>query len=483
MPGYLNIKSRFSKEINELLSSSFWSLVGSLSSKSLLFAVWVLVARMLGKELYGEIGIVRSTINLFIIFLGTGISITMTKYIPMYVQKDKQRVSKIYSLNLFFTLSFSALLTFLLYFLAEYISIWISGSKDLKLSLQIGSFLIFFNSLNSFITGCLQGFRTFKLISFINTINGVATFVFVYLGAYFYSVHGAFIGLLISAVILLIQSHYYLKKKLKQEGIEFNSNFISEFTILKNFTVPSILSGLMVVPFKWALDAFLVKSTNGLNELGLYSALILFQTFLVVLANSLNAPLLTLMAENKNNNSINKISIYGPLFLGITLVIPFLFFPQIFGFFLGSEYVNDPNYNQTMILILITTILMLYKQGIARIMVINNLMWFSFCSNLIWGLVLLMTFKLSNIKDARTFAFSYFIAYVINILVIIPYYTKKGIIPKKYVANLAMFALWILLGIISIVLYFNNFSIIINLLGFFVSLAAFFGIFFKLIKK
>lgn len=483
MPNRLKNKFFYDKAVNEFLSGSFWSLVGDISSKFLLFLVWLFVARILGKELYGEIGIIRSTVNLFAIFIGTGISITMTKYIPMYLKTDKKRTNSIYSLNLFFTLTFSVLLTFILFLFAGELSLWISGSKDLKQPLRIGSFLIFFNSLNNFIKGSLQGFKSFRLISLISILNGLSTFVFVYFGTKWFSVNGAFYGLLLSAAVLFIQGFFYLKKKLQLEGIRFSFNFSSEYRILKNFSIPLILSGLMVVPFKWALDAFLVKSENGFNELGLFSALILFQTFLIVLANALNAPLLTLMAENGNNNRINKINLYAPLFLGVVAVTPFLFFPEAFGFFLGDDFVGDPNYEQTMLLILITTVLILYKQGIARIMVINNLMWFSFFSNLLWGIVLLITFKIFELKDSRTFAFSYFVAYLTNILIIAPYYTHKGIIPQDYVNNKPMFFLWALIALIGIAKYFNNFSFAENILGLLVCIGFLTIIFYRLIKN
>ena len=181
--------------------------------------------------------------------------------------------------------------------------------------------------------------------------------------------------------------------------------------------------------------------------------------------------------------SINKISIYAPFILGVLFVTPFLFFPKIFGVFLGEDYINDANYKKTILMILITTVLMLYKQGIARIMIMNNLMWFSFFSNLIWGIVLLTTFQLMSIKDARVFAFSYFLAYLFNILVIVPYYTYKKIIKKEYIINLKVIIVWLLFGLCGVTLYFEDYQNIYKFVLLILVMITFAVLFFKIIKQ
>ena len=60
---------------------AFWSFSGTAIAKLLILIAGMLVANILGKEHYGELGIVRSTISMFVIFGTAGLGLTATKYI------------------------------------------------------------------------------------------------------------------------------------------------------------------------------------------------------------------------------------------------------------------------------------------------------------------------------------------------------------------------------------------------------------------
>ena len=47
---------------NKLINDSLWSLVGNVLGKGLALVAGIFIARLLGKDLFGEYGIVRNTI-------------------------------------------------------------------------------------------------------------------------------------------------------------------------------------------------------------------------------------------------------------------------------------------------------------------------------------------------------------------------------------------------------------------------------------
>ncbi|WP_162984904.1 oligosaccharide flippase family protein [Mesonia aquimarina] len=444
-----------SKDAKEVTINSFWSVIGTVISKGLAFLGWVVVANFLGKELNGEIGIVRSTINLFLIFVGSGLGLTATRYISKYKNETRTKTANIVSLTLLTTLIFGLFISLLFYFFSSSLAKTLNA-VGLTETLKLGAFLLFFGGLNGSLKGCLEGFQLFKAAAIINIIFSVALFFGLYFGAKFNSVESTFTGFLLATILHFILQSILLWFELKRRAIKLTVRLKEEIPVLSKFTIPAILSGAMVVPFKWLAEALLVNQPEGYIEMGLFAAIILFQTLLYMIANTLNAPLITLMAKKGENLKIDKISLILPWAIGVFGALPFICFPELFGLIFGDEYLKDANFFSTYLIVLLFTIVMLYKQGIARIMVLNDLMWFSFLSNLIWGLSLTGSFFLLKDSGAVGLAWAYLIAYTINVIIVIPLYLKRKIIPRFLVFSPYAISLWIgVLGLAFICFYFE----------------------------
>lgn len=64
---------------SKLLTDSLWSLGGNVVGKGLALLADILVARFLGKDIYGEYGIIRNTILTIGVFSTFGLGYTATK--------------------------------------------------------------------------------------------------------------------------------------------------------------------------------------------------------------------------------------------------------------------------------------------------------------------------------------------------------------------------------------------------------------------
>ena len=65
------INSILSSDLNKkIINHSFWILLGNVISKFILLIATILMARYLGKEEYGQFGIIKSTILMFAMFAG-----------------------------------------------------------------------------------------------------------------------------------------------------------------------------------------------------------------------------------------------------------------------------------------------------------------------------------------------------------------------------------------------------------------------------
>ncbi|WP_062053293.1 oligosaccharide flippase family protein [Aquimarina longa] len=473
---------QFSNDLKELIRNSFWSLLGGIISKVTLFIAWVMVAKILGKEGNGQVGIVKSTINMFVLFVGSGIGLTVTKYIPQLLSENLHRINKIISLSFVVSIIVGLFLSSVLFFGAEFLSTTILNSPSLVITLKISAFLLFLNAINGVLSGSLQGFKGFKDLMIINSIYGVVLFGLLYYGALLYGIEGTFLGFVLGTFFQVILSFYFLRKHMHKNTIKFTFAFKEEYRVLKKFTLPAILTGLMVIPFKWLVDTIMVNSDNGYAYLGLYAAIVLFQTLLLMITNTINAPLITIMTKKNSSGSIDRINVVLPWAIGILVSLPILFFSYFFGSIFGKEYVLDDNYRVTLFLVVFTTVVMLYKQGLARIMIVNNLMWFSFLSNMIWGVALLVSFYCFSDKTPKSLAISYLIAYSINTIIVFPIYIKRKIIPIHLIKSTDSFIIWILfITIVVSVYYYPDMSIGLRLISMIGSMLVFSFFFYRLI--
>ena len=61
-------------------------MAGLLISRGLLLIATVFVARILGKIVYGEFGMIQSTVGMFGVFAGFGMGLTATKHVAEFRQ-------------------------------------------------------------------------------------------------------------------------------------------------------------------------------------------------------------------------------------------------------------------------------------------------------------------------------------------------------------------------------------------------------------
>src|SRR5579862_6562755 len=104
-----------------LLRGSFWSLLGTFASRALGLAAAIFAARILGKAVYGELGIIQSTVGMFGTFAGFGMGTTATKYVAELRIKDPARAGRIIAVSSLVSWVFSLVLMAGLYVAAPWL--------------------------------------------------------------------------------------------------------------------------------------------------------------------------------------------------------------------------------------------------------------------------------------------------------------------------------------------------------------------------
>ena len=145
-----------------LARGAFWSVIGGIASRALTMGSSVIVARLLGKEGYGEIGMVQSTIGMLGVFAGFGLGATATKYIAEFRTKDPTRAAHIANLTILISLITSGLMAIMCLGMSGWLAEKTLNRVDLSPLLAAGALLLFVSIPGGVLLAALAGFEAFK---------------------------------------------------------------------------------------------------------------------------------------------------------------------------------------------------------------------------------------------------------------------------------------------------------------------------------
>lgn len=287
-----------------LARGAFWSLVGTVVSRGLTLVSSMLVARMLGKEGFGQLGVIQNTVGMFGVFAGFGMGLTATKHVAESRISDPERAGRIIVFTETVTLGTSCLVLAILALSADFLARNTLAAPDLTHLLMIGGILIPFSALNGVQTGALSGLESFRSIAKVNFISGLLSFPLIVCGAYAWDLTGAVVGLIATQVINCVFSHNMLRSEARRFGISLQlAGSVRERAALLDFSLPSVIGNFVAWGANWACAAILVNQANGYAHMGLVSVGNQWRNALLLLpALLLNATLPMLASEHRNNN-------------------------------------------------------------------------------------------------------------------------------------------------------------------------------------
>lgn len=439
-----SLRARFAK-------GSAWSLLGQVASYVLGIASAALVGRALGVSGYGELGMIQSTVGMFGLLAGMGLGVTNTKFVAELRTIDPERAGRIVGLSLVVSGLSGGLVCALAAGLAPLLATRTLANPTLALPLQIASTLLISESLIGALSGALAGFEAFREIALATSLRVLLTFPLIVAGSYVLGLEGAALGLATGAFLGLL---FYLSLAVRvsrRHGCPPRFRALrSETRVLTSFSLPAYISGAMVTPMIWVARLILVRYPGGYEQMGIFQATWRFQDILSTLGATVGAALLPLLASREGSRSegLARGNMVVSWALGFFIVAPLMAFPEIVGLLFGGGYAGR-NLNVTMVLAMAVTNIVLYKQGLARVLTARALLWWGVLSNAVWaGTLLVCTWWLAR-YGAVGLAGAFLIAYGINVIVFIPLYTSKRLVPRNTIVSLEALGVWLALGVLA----------------------------------
>jgi O-antigen/teichoic acid export membrane protein len=416
------------------------------------------VARMLGTQEFGEFGVIQSTVGLFGVFAGFGLGVTTTKFVAEYRSINPQKTGRIIALSNIIALTTGSVMAIALFIGAPYLAEKIFGAPHLSLLLQIGAGLLFFSALNGLQTGTLAGFEAFRVIAKVNMISGIFSFPLILGGTYFFRLDGAVWGLMISMATNCMLNNIALRKITGSADVPVvYTGCFAESPIIWRFCIPAVISGMVAAPITWACTAVLVNQPNGYIEIGIYSAVTKFQMLVTYTGSMLGSALLPILAsrEAASNETFNRSNVVLSWALGFSAAIPLICFPEIVEFIFGNQF-EGLQTRKTVVLVMCFTCITLYRQGLTRTIIANEMMWWGLLDNLLWAAILSVSFFFLRHLGAVGMAGSFLIAYALNTIIFVPFYTRKALVPFGIMISKEAYLIWGILTAMALFSYMGS---------------------------
>ena len=279
----------------------------------------ILVARMLGKSGFGELGIIQSTIGMFGTFAGFGLGMTATKFIAEYRTTNPAKAGRIRGISSAFAWVTSALTSLVLFVAAPWLAEHALAAPHVGNLLKVGSLLLFFGGVSGAQLGALSGFEAFKSIAKISFWTGITTLPLTVAGAYIGGVEGAVWGLVIAGGVSWLLSHFAIETECRKAEIPHTyKGCWAERRVLWKFALPAVISSAFFAPTDWALNALLVNQPEGYGQMGVLNAARQWQMFILYLPSvisNMTLPMLSNLLGEGNRRSYVKLVVLNSVAL------------------------------------------------------------------------------------------------------------------------------------------------------------------------
>jgi O-antigen/teichoic acid export membrane protein len=409
-----------------------YNTIGAVFNQGSTFAVNIIIANLLGREVFGEYAMTQSTLATLSVIAQLAVGSTATKYIAELRSTDPQRAGRILSLLMFFSSSVAFIAAAALLILSGWLADSMLKDPALASVLAIGAGVLFFAVVNGLLMGALSGLETYRSLATALVWSGI-TYLAVCTGlAWQGGLKGAVIGLAISGFIQFLLLAFALLGECSAHGIKIRyAGIKQESRILLKFTLPAALSctGLLAL---WVAGTLLVQQPDGYPQMAIYSAAFSLMTASLFLPNIVNAVGMSLMNHHKGTGrgSEYRRTMWINLAVSTTIVVVAAGVLAAFGRDILRVFGKDFNAGYSVLLILLASmIVQSVSAALYQIIQSHARMWLSFLAVALPRdlTVVALAYLLIPAHGAIGFAVAYTTGYTVALISIIIIVLRMGL--------------------------------------------------------
>ena len=295
-----------SEEGLRLARGMFWSVAGAVSSRAVGLLASIIVARILGKSVFGELGVVQSTTNMYMTFAQFGLAMTATKYVAEFRKTDPVRAGRMIALSAILAVASGCVVSVVMVATSAWAA-RLLAAPQLHLAIAISAAALLLITTNEAQNGILNGLEAFKRRSTIQFVAAIASFPITVIGALFFGLIGAVCGLIASQAVVLVLSQQAIQKETSAAGLSIRWRELrKEAGVLMRFSLPMLLVGAVYMPSTWIANMILVNTPGGYAEMGVFSAADRWRTAILFLPSLLGGVTLPMLSSLQSDADSGK---------------------------------------------------------------------------------------------------------------------------------------------------------------------------------
>jgi O-antigen/teichoic acid export membrane protein len=410
-----------------LTRGAFWSVIDTGFNRGFALIISIVVARTVGRELFGEFGVVQSTIGIFGLFAGMGMSVTATRYVAELRHTDPARTGRVLGLAFLMAAIGSSVMTTVLVVTAPWLARNTLASTEVGWLLRLGCGLLLFGVLNGAVVGALYGFERFKDVALVDGLAGALGCAAVIFGARNYGVAGAVVGLVLGMSLQCLGYSIFLRRALRGSGLRIvYAGALAEWPVLMKFSVPALLAVAMTGPVTWLCSAIVVNQPGGYGELGLFNAANQWRGVIMLLPVTLSVPFLPVLTSLFGKDPRKYLKVLKTA-VGINSGVALLAGATIIALsrpILSTYGKSFTEGTSVLLWLVLSGVLSAAVWSVGQAITSSGKMWWGFAINVIWAAVLVASVWVLRDKGAYGYAVANFIAYSVHLVTSLVVYRR-----------------------------------------------------------
>lgn len=398
-----------------------WSVAGAIVLRGLSLFASIIVARLLGKHVYGQWGVILGVASVFGSLGGLGMATAAAKYIAELKKSDFLRAGRVLSLILLVGLAGVSVTSIACLGLAKLMAYRLYNAPELSVPLMVASLMLFCIMGTLILQGVMAGFEDFRGIARISIIQGVVLFAALVLLTQWLGLVGAVVGMAISQGTAMCLYLVTIFKRCREYGIRIGKTGMrKELRIIWHYAAPGFLTSSVLHPANMLSQAIVANTQGGFGGLGGYSAAVRWREIVLFIPRAAKRITLPMLSKLHGDNDYKRfrralwanLAVNGGIALAVALPL-MVVSPWILGLY-GPDFTRDWD---IMVILLSVGVFQAVLEVLSQVMACMEKMWWNFGFHVVYGIIILGgSYLLVPQYGVRGFVWAYAVATIVHIL-------------------------------------------------------------------